>query len=396
MQYLFLEPVDVLFLRANKSFGDPGSYGESMVPPWPSVIAGALRSRMLADAGIDLKEFADGRAPHPEIGTPASPGTFELCAVQLAQRPSTGVVDPLFPLPLDLTAEDTGGGVAVLAARPAELPHALCSSYPLPKHPVIAQSKRGKPAAGLWLKRAGWQEYLNGKVPGAGQLVSSSDLWKPDPRTGIGLNAHTRSVEEGRLFTAEAAAFRQQHHEAGSLTTGFLAAVGGATPPQDGLVRLGADGRAALVHALPDFAPPEPDFEALAASGRCRIVLATPGIFPRGWLPEGVKEQNGQFLFDLHGVRGHLAAAAVPRAGVVSGWDLAQERPKPARRAVPAGAVYWLDGVEATPEALRELAARGLWGEPCGDPQQQRAEQQRRAEGFNRIWIAPWCANEGA
>lgn len=388
MQYLFLEPVDVLFLRANKSFGDPGSYGESMVPPWPSVIAGALRSRMLADAGIDLAAFADSRAPHPEIGTPTSPGSFELCGVQLAQR-ATGVVDPIFPLPLDLVAEHTDSGMAVHAARPVELPSALRSSYPLPMHPVIAQSKRGKPAAGLWLKRAGWQEYLNGKVPGAGQLVSSSDLWKPDSRTGIGLNAHTRSVEEGRLFTAEAAAFRQQHHGAGSLNTGFLAAVDGATPPQDGLVRLGADGRAALVHALPDFAPPEPDFEALAASGRCRIVLATPGIFERGWLPEGVKEQNGRFLFDLHGVRGRVAAAAVPRAGVVSGWDLAQEKPKPARRAVPAGAVYWLDGVEATPDALRKLAASGLWGEPCGD-------KQRRAEGFNRIWIAPWCANEGA
>ncbi|MGQ9918069.1 MAG: type III-B CRISPR module-associated Cmr3 family protein [Bryobacteraceae bacterium] len=389
MHYLFLEPVDVLFLRANKSFGDPGSYGESMVPPWPSVIAGALRSRMLADSDIDLAEFAADRARHPEIGTPSSPGRFELCAAHLAQRSAQGVVDPLFPLPLDLVAETSGGVTTVLAARPVELPPALRSSYPLPMHPVVAQSKRGKPAAGLWLKRAGWQEYLNGKVPGAGQLVSSSDLWKPDPRTGIGLDAHTRSVEEGRLFTAEAAAFRQQHHGAGSLTTGFLAAVDGATPPQDGLVRLGADGRAAVVYALPDFALPEPDFGALAASRRCRIVLATPGIFKRGWLPEGVEEQKGEFLFDLHGVRGRLAAAAVPRAGVVSGWDLARERPKPARRAVPAGAVYWLDQLEATPEALRELAARGLWGEPCGDP-------QRRAEGFNRIWIAPWCANEGA
>lgn len=396
MQYLFLEPVDVLFLRANKSFGDPGSYGESMVPPWPSVIAGALRSRMLADAGLDLAAFAAGLASHPEIGTPAAPGPFELCAVQLAQRPSTGVVDPLFPLPLDLVAESSGGGTTVLPARPVELSPALRSSYPLPMHPVVTQSKRGKPAAGLWLKRAGWQDYLNGKVPGAGQLVSSSDLWKPDPRTGIGLNAHTRSVDEGRLFTAEAAAFRQQHRGANSYTTGFLAAVRGATPPQNGMVRLGADGRAAAVHALPDFAPPEPDFEAITASGRCRIVLATPGIFERGWLPEGVREQNGQYLFDLHGVRGRLAAAAVPRAGVVSGWNLAAEKPKPAQRAVPAGAVYWLDQLEATPEALRDLAARGLGGEPCGDPQQRQAEQQRRAEGFNRIWIAPWCANEGA
>ena len=42
-EHRFLEPLDVLFLRANKLFGDPGSYGESLVPPWPSAAAGALR-----------------------------------------------------------------------------------------------------------------------------------------------------------------------------------------------------------------------------------------------------------------------------------------------------------------------------------------------------------------
>ena len=50
----FLEPLDVLFLRGNKLFGDPGSFGESLIPPWPSVVAGALRSRMLADDRVDL------------------------------------------------------------------------------------------------------------------------------------------------------------------------------------------------------------------------------------------------------------------------------------------------------------------------------------------------------
>ncbi len=53
----FFEPLDVLFLRGNKLFGDPGSFGESLVPPWPSVAAGALRTRMLVDASVDLAAF---------------------------------------------------------------------------------------------------------------------------------------------------------------------------------------------------------------------------------------------------------------------------------------------------------------------------------------------------
>ncbi len=34
-QTTFIEPLDVLFLRGNKLFGDPGSHGESLIPPWP-------------------------------------------------------------------------------------------------------------------------------------------------------------------------------------------------------------------------------------------------------------------------------------------------------------------------------------------------------------------------
>ena len=69
-QHLFIEPADVLILRANQLFGDAGSYGQTQVLPWPSVMAGALRSALLAHDGWDLQAFASGERPHPAIGTP--------------------------------------------------------------------------------------------------------------------------------------------------------------------------------------------------------------------------------------------------------------------------------------------------------------------------------------
>jgi CRISPR-associated protein Cmr3 len=384
VQYLFLEPVDVLFFRANKGFGDPGSYGESMALPWPSVAAGAIRSRILADSGTDLAAFARGEAVHPEIGRLDSPGSFRLAGLHLALR-RNGAVEPLYPVPADLIAEED----AVRLAQPAALPGSLRSSYPLPLHPVVAQPKRGKPKGGLWLTLAGWRKYLDGGAPEEGELLSSKLLWETDPRTGIGLSAHTRSVEEGRLFTAEAVAFRMAIHSGERTDTGLLAAVSGCTPPEGGLVRLGADGRAAAVHPLERFEAPEPDWARIVREKKLRLILATPGLFREGWLPEGCREQRGEFLFDLHGVRGRLAAAAVARAEAVSGWDLAREQPKKAQRCAPAGSVYWLDRIEADEASLRALAERGLWPEPCGD-------ELRRAEGFNRIWIAPWAGeNKG-
>jgi CRISPR-associated protein Cmr3 len=71
----------------------------------------------------------------------------------------------------------------------------------------------------------------------------------------------------------------------------------------------------------------------------------------------------------------------------VSGFDLANWRPKPALRAARTGSVYWLDEIDATPDALRKLVAIGLWpDENYSDP--------RRAEGFNRISLAECSLEE--
>jgi len=158
-----------------------------------------------------------------------------------------------------------------------------------------------------------------------------------------------------------------------------LVGIDGADPPTEGTLRLGGDGRAAALRPV-THEPPMADLAAIAQAGRCRILLTAPGIFPSGWLPPGVAPDGG---FELHGVRGRLVSAAVPRAEIVSGWDLANWQPKPAQRAAPCGSVYWIDGLEATPEALGKLAEAGLWSEPCEDP-------QRRAEGFNRFTFAAW------
>jgi len=45
--------------------------------------------------------------------------------------------------------------------------------------------------------------------------------------------------------------------------------------------------------------------------------------------------------------------------------------------------VYWLDELEATPDALRKLANNGLWPDAGHDA-------PRQAEGFNLIAIAAY------
>jgi CRISPR-associated protein Cmr3 len=172
VEFRFLEPLDVLFLRGNKLFGDPGSFGESLVPPWPSVSAGALRSRMLADQGVDLAAFAAGEVEHETLGTPDKPGSFAITGFTLARRLPDRTVEPLIAPPADLVVvrKDTCEPEA-RSLTPTPFPGseglpgraAIRSSAPLPLLPVLAETERSKPASGYWLTGAGWRKYWRAK-----------------------------------------------------------------------------------------------------------------------------------------------------------------------------------------------------------------------------------------
>ena len=388
----FIEPLDVLFLRGNKLFGDPGSFGESLVPPWPSVAAGALRSALLVHKSIDPARFAKGEINDPEIGKPERPGTFSLTAFQLARRHRQDAggsehVEPLFAPPADLVVYARNGGAPhIRILRPRRLHRSVLCSQATPLLGVLAEDKRGKPERGQWLTAAGWEQYLAGAaIDPREHLVSSACLWHVETRIGVGLDPAKRRAADGQFFSAQAVALRKAEHDGDGgqgFDVGFFAETTGARLPESLMLRLGGDGRGALSRRA-ELRIPEPDYEALFRDRCCRLILTAPGIFARGWLPTGTTDTGMDLRFNLHGVKGCLTCAAVSRAEVVSGFDVAKGRPKPAQRTAPTGSVYWLEGIEATPDALRKLAVRGLWSDPAENA-------ARRAEGFNRITLAAY------
>ena len=412
--HLFIDPIDTLFLRGNKLFGDPGSFGDALVPPWPSVAAGALRSALLAHRGYDPARFAHGDiTDDTELGTPERPGSFRITGFQMARRVPDGTVEPLYGLPADLSvvrraAENGCDDCEVRRVEPHAPPQRIQASAATRSLAVLSEPRRGKPLSGRWLTAEGWRQYLQGRKPCRTQLVPSNDLWRLDTRIGIALDPRKRRASDGALFTSQGVVLRKREHdrnanivtsrreEAGAVigkqepdrnggepesgpgwNVGFLAGVSGATLPDTLMLRFGGDGRAAVATRV-DVSAPEVDYDGIAAARGCRLILTTPGLFEGGWKPTGVIGDGRDLRFDLHGVRARIVCAAVPRSEVISGFDLSKRRPKPAQRVAPAGSVYWLDELDATPDALRNLAARGLWSEPVENA-------SRRAEGFNRI-----------
>lgn len=376
----FLEPLDVLSHRGNRVFGDPGSLGEAQMPPWPSAMAGAVRSRMLVDAGVDLGDFASGRASGNArllevLGTPHSPGAFRIHWFSVARR-TGGAIEPLFPLPADVAASEDDD--AMRYVHPQKLPAGLRASGGTSQLPTLRPKELRKAEGGLWLTGNGLGRYLRGQALSKKDHVArTGQLWKSDVRVGIALDADTRAAVDGALFMTEAVAPER--------AVGFLVRVEGADGlvPERGLLRLGGDGRGASVEQC-DLALPEPDWGRIEREGRFRIVLATPGLFEQGWLPPGI-QPDGASWSGPDGISARLVCAAVSRAQVVSGWDLALRKPKSALRAAPAGSVYWFEARPGDGPALvgglRKLAQKGF-GSVSTYP-----DRARLAEGFNNVMI---------
>ncbi|BCW93614.1 MAG: hypothetical protein KatS3mg007_1508 [Thermoanaerobaculum sp.] len=386
--YLFFQPFDVLFFRGNEAFGDPGQHGEALMPPWPSVFSGALRSAILAanprvQLGLfseltRLDQIADARI-REVIGTPREPGTFRVSFVALGTRSEVFV-----PAPADLLVWADGDGDAKRAREvrrlvptslerfnlgakskngvPFSFPHEL-------KYVLSARLPKEKPSSGWWLTQKGLEAYLGGEIPAAEDFVHSSRLWKLDDRLGIARSRESFTVETGRIYTSSGVALAPG--------IGFIVGVEGVDEEllqTVKVVRLGGDGRGAEVVPWEGKIPERP-----LANGEWLAVCLTPCVSPDGWkppVPDGLS----------------MVACTVPRPQVVSGWDLAAHQPKPAQAVIPPGSVFYFEGPAPQGQPFVVGLERWLQREQSPRPAKY-IWRQRLAEGFNLTLSGVWPKN---
>jgi CRISPR-associated protein Cmr3 len=124
----------------------------------------------------------------------------------------------------------------------------------------------------------------------------------------------------------------------------------------------------------------------LRGAKRIRLVLATPAVFAKGWRPAWLSDGSlqGAPPGNTH-VQLRLVGAASGRWRAVSGWSLqpleetGRPGPKPIRRMVPAGSVYFFEVASGDPASLADQ-----WLAPVSDdPQEQR-------DGFGLALWGTW------
>jgi CRISPR-associated protein Cmr3 len=372
---------DPIVSRDGRPFG-AGQGNRMRSAGWllPSVVAGALRTVIGTAAGRDFS-VATGQ----ELLQVTVAGAFPVTEGHLyLPVPQDCIVRNSTPLRAAPQALDDGGG-----DWPAE-----------GLRPVMLTEEQApddfKPEqAPAWWPCDRYAQWLaSDDISFDHRFLSAPPV---DLRTHVQLDSHTGAAEEGMLFTTAALPLTHLARYRAEARDGFKSRFaeitlcarirasqwcGDTVAKLDSLYPVGGERR--LVHwkatETPAWSCPENLREALAKTQRARMVLATPGIFRDGWKPGWL---NPELIGRPPGSNTtlKLVGVSIQRWRAVSGWSLAslpgQPRgPKPVRRVVPAGGVYFFETVDAT---TNDLDAR--WLEPVSD------DEQDQRDGFG---LAAW------
>lgn len=210
ISWLVIQPMDTLFFRGS----EPMEAGENhqvdtMFPPVPSTIIGAIRTAILGQNNIDPGNQGSWQN-YPILGSPASPG-FDLIG-PLFQTAG----EPLLPVPAtwyaSLDDDFAGKEYPVQNSTPVTLTdYGFKGSVKTPFWVNKPQSKDMKPLNGYWATKQAFAAVEQHKdivfyndpgqiKPGQAAIVPVSALCDREQRVGIALTEQ-RTAREGHLFS---------------------------------------------------------------------------------------------------------------------------------------------------------------------------------------------------
>lgn len=377
---------DPIVSRDGRPFG-AGQGNRMRSTGWvlPSVVAGSLRSTIGKTAQREFSVETAQELLQVEVGGvfPQTEGTLYL------------------PAPHDCVTHPTQGP---LRAAPHAVEAAGCDWPNSGLRPVgLTDEQAGeefKPLeAPAWWPLDRYATWLTtGTIGFDARFLRGPDV---ERRTHVQLDPDAGAAADGKLFTTAALPLNYLARNAarpGAAQADRYAAVtligrvrgngwcAEEVAKLDTLHPLGGERR--IVHwkaaaAASSWDCPRDVRQALSSASRIRMVLATPAVFGEGWKPAWLDESlvgtppGAKVTLRLRGV-------SIERWRAVSGWSLAslpnQRRgPKPVKRIVPAGGVYFFEVIDGS---TSELIDR--WLEPVSD------DEQDRRDGFGLALWGIW------
>ncbi len=372
---IFIEPTEPLLFRTGRSF-DAGesNFAESIFPPTPETMQGALRAMIATHSTHMSREMSLAARFETDtlidlIGNyRVGYGRFRITGLTVGRLNNDNTFERLFPAPAHLIQVKFKGDErpAIVRLKPAPRP-SVKSNMPADMQFLILSDSDNKDLDGR-PKSLGWLTEHDLRIALEAQSdlsqikpVISRDIYQQEARLGIGMDNRTKTTQEGFLYQAQMIRMvRDNDHIYGFVADMRLARKSAHQEftddsqtqkelglPTSGWLTLGGEQRAAHFTVL-DTEPAD-QHNSLEQSKLGRFVyLATPAHFIGGWRPP-------ENRFDSSN---KLIAAAINRAESIGGWELnphhAGGKGKTTRRCVPAGSVYFFDKPVSVTQPLTE------------------------------------------
>ncbi len=400
MNPFLIDPLDPLVFGTGKPFSAiPGARLDSTPVPPPSTLAGLVRST----AGRDDKgRFDTRRIPALLQGQVVGPFLVTLPTTGAGQAPELALAQPADALRLRAETPGRDGGRHVihrLCPLALEEADAVSEAELLPVGLVAPDRSKPPRSPPAWWRGPEVLAWLAGATPepGAAPRAVSPD-WgvttpKLETRTHVSVGPQG-TAREGALFSTQGRRF--SGHRDGEACALALYGETSLTLPESFHAVLGGEGRLSSVARTSALLPGDPPDSVLASAraGFVRAYLLTPAALGGSrWAPDWadvVAQASGRpdtVSGWAYSVSADDDADRYPAAGMRrprpnrDGTPRSWAAPKPTRRMLPAGSVFFLQ-LHERGEAAAERIQR-LWGQSIHSGQDAR-------DGFGRVLFGTW------
>ena len=360
MHKFVIEPLDTLFFRDGRPFNQGEGYSgiDSLFPPSPLTVVGAIRSAWARSRGWDGK-----KRWNDSIRTALGGDGEELVNVKFTGPLLELAGEPLFAAPASLVGRIDENGFPCDLALLKPGPSIRCDMGEV-RLPVLPSAARDgvdgcKQLTGWWLHRAAFEKILRGKTPAPDELIDHNRLWCLEPRVGNRINPVTGVTEDGMLY-----ATRHVRLKPGvRLTVGVQRGPGEKGDeqfPRTSQAPLGGESRSCWIEKVggdPDLGIPASSLSVHNGILRYAVHVLTP-------LSSSSPPEPGKPFEELPG---RIVCACMRPPQRWGGWDSVNFEPLPMKAHIPPGTVLFMEAEKSEQQSVRDrhgsnIGRRSSWG----------------------------------
>jgi CRISPR-associated protein Cmr3 len=361
---IFIEPLDVMLFRDGKPFSaEEDVIASSIFPPFPSTFYGAIRTEILSRQNFKFQPLSQIKN-NPQYLNQIDSLTQDLRIV------GPFIADEnrfeYFPIPRDLV-QIKGQDKKYVQLKPgisptfkSDLSADISPLWVKTNYDEHIEDSKG------FISESELMIYLHGEGNDKWSILRLDEIFQKEERVGIKRSGATKTSEEGFFYIAEFVRLSSQF--------GFTLDIeGNIALPDKGFIRLGGESRAASYKRIGDRQWDDDAIKKkIKETRRFKLYLLTPAIFNEGWVAQWM--QNGE----KDSIKFKFVSACVGKPVSVGGFDIVENKPKPMKKAVPAGSVYFFELIDGEVDELFKAF------------QFKSISDEKQKEGFGITLIGGW------